>query len=118
MSKEIVKTSDITLKVGLNADNMPVKIEWAASDSVADGQMQECKALAIALFDKQHRDTLRIDLWTTEFQVNEMDRFVYHILKSMGDTYFRATQNRELANDLQKFAQHFGEKTEILPKAS
>lgn len=117
MSNEIVKTSDITLKVGLNSDNMPVKIEWAASDSAADGQMQECKALAIALFDKAHRDTLRIDLWTTEFQVSEMDRFVYHILKSMGDTYFRATQNRDLANDLQKFAQHFGEATEILPKS-
>jgi gliding motility-associated protein GldC len=115
MSKEIVKTSEITLQVGLNAENMPVKIEWKASDA-ADGAMQECKALAIALFDKTNRDTLRIDLWTTDFQVNEMDRFMYHLLKSLGDTYFRATQNRDLANDLQKFAQHFGELTEILPK--
>ena len=116
MDKSVVKTSNITLQVSLNSENMPIRIDWAASDMPGGGDLQECKAMSIALFDKNHKDTLRIDLWTQDFQVNEMDRFVYHILKSMGDTYFRATQNREMANDLQRFAQHFGETTEILPK--
>jgi gliding motility-associated protein GldC len=116
-SNEITKTSDITLRVGLNAENVPVKIEWGASDR-NNGALEECKAMAVALFDKEHRDTLRIDLWTKEMQVVEMDRFVYQILRSLGQTYLRATQNKDLAEDLAKFAHYFGEKTEIIPKAS
>lgn len=116
-SKEIVKSSDITLRVGLNAEQVPVKIEWGASDR-NNGQLEECKAMAIALFDKEHRDTLRIDLWTKEMQVVEMDRFVYQILRSLGQTYLKATQNKDLAEDLAKFAHYFGEETEIIPKES
>ena len=116
-SNEIVKSSDITIRVGLNAENVPVKIEWAASDR-NNGRMDECKAMAVALFDKDHRDTLRIDLWTKEMQVVEMDRFVYQVLRSLGQSYLRATQNKELAEDLAKFAHYFGEKTEIVPKSS
>ena len=116
-SKEIVKSSDITIRVGLNAENVPVRIEWGASDR-NNGQLDECKAMAVALFDKEHRDTLRIDLWTKEMQVIEMDRFVYQVLRSLGQTYLRATQNKELAEDLAKFAHYFGEKTEIVPKGS
>ena len=114
-SKEIVKSSDITIRVGLNAENVPVRIEWGASDR-NNGQLDECKAMAVALFDKEHRDTLRIDLWTKEMQVIEMDRFVYQVLRSLGQTYLRATQNKELAEDLAKFAHNYDEKTEIVPK--
>jgi len=45
-----------------------------------------------------------------------MDRFVYQALKSMGDTYHKATNNTKLANDIQRFAQYFGEETEIIKK--
>ena len=114
-SNEIVKSSDITIRVGLNAQNVPVKIEWGASDRNA-GQLEECKAMAVALYDKEHRETLRIDLWTKEMQVLEMDRFVYQTLRSLTDSYLRATQNKELAEQMARFVQYFGEITEIIPK--
>jgi gliding motility-associated protein GldC len=114
-NNEIVKSSDITIRVGLNAEQVPTKIEWGASDR-NNGTLEECKALAIALFDKDHRDTLRIDLWTKEMQVLEMDRFMYQILRSLSQTYLKATQNTELAEEMAKFAHYFGEKTEIVPK--
>jgi gliding motility-associated protein GldC len=114
-TNDVVKSSDITIRVGLNEARTPVRIEWGASD-LRDGQLDECKAMAVALFDKAQRDTLRIDLWTSEMQVMEMDRFMYQILKSLSETYLRATQNKELAEEMARFAQHFGEKTEILPK--
>ena len=113
---EIAHTSDITIRVGLDAEKVPVKIEWAAADMHPAGTMEECKAMTIALFDKAHRDTLRIDLWTTDMQVQEMDRFMFQLLRSLSQTYLRATQNKELAEDMAKFAQYFGEKTEIVPK--
>lgn len=114
-NNEIVKSSDITIRVGLNAEQVPTKIEWGASDR-NNGTLEECKAIAVALFDKDHRDTLRIDLWTKEMQVLEMDRFMYQILRSLSQTYLKATQNKELAEEMAKFAHYFGEKTEIVPK--
>lgn len=114
-NNEIVKSSDITIRVGLNAEQVPTKIEWGASDR-NNGALEECKAIAVALFDKDHRDTLRIDLWTKEMQVLEMDRFMYQILRSLSQTYLKATQNKELAEEMAKFAHYFGEKTEIVPK--
>lgn len=115
MDNAVVKSSDITLRVGLNAQQVPVKIEWGASDR-NEGVLEECKAMAVALFDKEHRDTLRIDLWTQEMQVLEMDRFVYQILRSLSQTYLRATQNKDLAEDIAKFAHYFGQQTEIVPR--
>ena len=103
-NNEVVKSSDITLRVGLNAEQVPVRIEWGASDR-NNGAMEECKALAVALFDKDKRDTLRIDLWTREMQVQEMDRFMYQTLRSLSQTYLKATQNKELAEEMAKFAQ-------------
>lgn len=113
---QIVHTSDILVRVGLDAERTPVSIEWSASDNHAEGHMDACKAMVIALFDKKQRDTLRVDLWTKELQVMEMDRFMYQVLRSLSDTYLRATQNKELAEDMAKFATYFGERTEIIPK--
>lgn len=114
-SNEIVKSSDITIRVGMDATGVPTKMEWGASDR-NNGALDECKAMVVALFDKDHRDTLRIDLWTKEMQVMEMDRFMYQILRSLSQTYLNATQNKALAEDMARFAQHFGESTEVIPK--
>ena len=114
-SSQIVKSSDITIRIGLDAQGVPTKMEWGATDR-ANGALEECKAMVVALFDKEHRDTLRIDLWTKEMQVMEMDRFMYQILRSLSETYLRATQNKDMAEEMAGFAQHFGEVTEIVPK--
>ena len=107
------KTSTINLKVILNEKNIPTSIKWSASDQ--NGKWNECKAFLLSLFELESRDTLKIDLWTEEMQVVEMDRFVYHTIKALADTYIRATNNTDLANEMQKFAQFFAEKTEIIP---
>ena len=116
MSKNnIVKTSDIKISVGLDKDNVPVSIDWNADDNPA-AAAKSSKAFLLSIFDKESKDTLKIDLWTNEMQVVEMDRFFYQSLRAMADTYYKATQNRELAVDMQKFVQYFGEKTEIIEK--
>ena len=113
----IKKESKITINISLDDQNVPSKLQWQAEDHPNQKGMQECKAMLLSLFDKDTKDTMKIDLWTKEMQVNEMDRFFYQTLRSLADTYFRATQNRELAVDLQRFTQYFGEKTEIVPKS-
>jgi len=111
-----VKHSSIEIEVGLDEENVPVRIEWRAEDSPEGRRARECKAMLVALFDKETKDTFKIDLWTREMQVLEMDRFFFQALRAMADTYFKATQNAKLAADLQRFVQYFGEETEILPK--
>ena len=119
MSKtEVAKQSNITISVGLNEENVPVKMEWQAQDNPSDDHPQECKAMLLSIFDKETLDTMKIDLWTTEMQVIEMDRFFFQTLRALSDTYFKATQNKNLASDMQRFVQYFGEQTEIIPKQS
>lgn len=113
---KVKKKSAIKIGIGLNKENVPIKINWEATDNPNGPGTRDCKAFLLSIFDKESKDTLKIDLWTTEMQVNEMDRFFYQTLRALSDTYFKATQNAQLATDMQRFVQYFGEKTEVLPK--
>lgn len=112
----VAHTSEIKIKVGLDAEKVPVSIDWSASDMHPNGATEACKAMMIALFDDAHKDTLRIDLWTKDMQVIEMDRFMYRILQSLSETYLRATNNRDMAEQMAQFAHYFGQQTEIIEK--
>jgi gliding motility-associated protein GldC len=112
----VAHTSEIKIKVGLDAEKVPVSIDWSASDMHPNGATEACKAMMIALFDDAHKDTLRIDLWTKDMQVIEMDRFMYRILQSLSETYLRATNNRNMAEQMAQFAHYFGQETEIIEK--
>ncbi|MEM9991517.1 MAG: gliding motility protein GldC [Bacteroidota bacterium] len=112
----VKRTSEIKIQVGLDEDNVPIRLNWQSTDSAVSQEVQECKAMLLALFDKENLDTLKIDLWTKEMQVIEMDRFFFQTLRGLADTYFRATKNKELAADMQKFVQYFGEQTKVLSK--
>ena len=111
------KTSEIRLKIQLDDKNIPETIQWEATDQPKGPGMQECKAMVLSLFDLDSGDTLKIDLWTKDMQVIEMDRLVYQTLRSLADSYVRATNNARMANEMQKFAIYFGEETEILKKS-
>ena len=113
---KISKKSRITVDVALDDKNMPVSMSWAASDNPAGSHPQACKAMLLSLFDENTKETLKIDLWTKEMQVIEMDRMFYQTLRGLADTYFRATQNKELANQMQQFVFYFGQATGAIPK--
>jgi gliding motility-associated protein GldC len=110
---EIVKKSKIDISIGFDKEKLPVDIRWQSSDQ-AEMQPVSCKGMLLAFFERESLDTLKIDLWTKDMQVVEMDRFFFQTLRAMADTYQRATQNNQLANDMQKFVNYFGEKTEII----
>lgn len=114
--KAVATTHEIQIAVGLNDERRPVTLQWRAEDDPTGDQDRACKAMLLSLFDEETKDTLKIDLWTEDMQVVEMDRFFYQTLRSLADTYFRATQNRELAEDMQRFAHYFGEQTGAIPK--
>ena len=117
MSKK-EKYSNISIKVGLDENKHPQSIFWSSDDNPGGDKESEAKAMLISFFDKEYKDTYKIDLWTTEMQVAEMDRFVFQSMRAIADTYLKATGNKQLANDMQRFVQYFGESTEIIPKDS
>jgi len=115
--EKVVKTSEIVIQVGLNEEQVPVDIKWRSDDNPDFSELQDSKAMILALFDRQNKETLRIDLWTKDMQIEEMDRFFFQSLKAMADTYYKATQNSKLASEMQRFVHFFGEQTEIIPKS-
>lgn len=107
--------SEIRINVTLDSEKIPSKITWSASDNGLDSE-SEAKAILLSLFDIEQKDTMKIDLWTKDMQVHEMDRFFYNTLRALADTYVRATGNQKLAGAMQQFAAYFGEQSEVLKK--
>ena len=73
--------------------------------------------MLLAFFDRETKDTLKIDLWTKDMEVGEMDRFVFQTLQSLSETYQRATSNAQLADALKQFSRYFGEEVELIKRS-
>lgn len=101
--------STISIEIELDENKVPQQIQWNASDSTAD-MMQAAKSMMVAFWDGADKSALRIDLWTKEMMVDEMADFYYQTLMGMADTYLRATQNKELVDDMKAFAKEFYKK--------
>jgi gliding motility-associated protein GldC len=98
--------STITIDVHLNENKVPENITWKASDSTIE-DAQKAKAMMLAFWDGAEKTALRIDLWTKDMMVDEMADFFYQTYMTMADTYDRATQHKEVVEDMKKFAHEF-----------
>lgn len=107
------KDSSINIKVRLDEERMPVDMEISGTDFQ---EPQVVKALLLSVFDLDRKETLKIDLWTKDMQVVEMDRFMFQTLRGLSDTYNNSTKNTALANVMRQFVEYFGKETEIIPK--
>lgn len=107
------KSTEVILKVNLDKDNVPDEIFWKTTSN-PEQDWVKAKAFLLSIFEEESLDTLKLDIWTKDFQMNEMDRFMYHSLKAQCETYAKATNNNELANQFMSFVSYFGEKTKII----
>lgn len=107
--------STIQVQIGLDDQKIPQNIKWSASDSTAT-EAQEARAMMLTFWDPTDKTALRIDLWTKDMMVDEMKQFYHQCLLSMADTFDRATGEAETAKEMRGFAQHFGEKMELIVK--
>jgi gliding motility-associated protein GldC len=101
--------STITIEVLTDENRVPDSITWSASDTSADN-VQNAKAMMLAMWDGAEKAALRIDLWTKEMMVDEMADFFYQTLMTMADTYGRATKYTEQVEEMKNFAKGFYEK--------
>lgn len=114
MEDKITKTSEISVKVGLNENNLPIKMKWNAEDGgMADAP---AKAMLLSLWDPDNKNTMKIDLWTKDMSIEEMKQFFHQTLLSLSDTFERATGEHNICEDLRDYCYHFADKMNILPE--
>ena len=93
-----MKKSTINFTVELDANNVPEKILWDATDK-PDGTMSETKSISIALWDEKQKNTLRIDLWTKDMPVNEMKRFYIDCIGGLAQSMLTSTGDEVMSNE-------------------
>lgn len=101
--------SSININVHTDENKVPDAITWNATDTSGDND-QKAKAMMLSFWDGAEKTALRIDLWTKDMMVDEMADFFYQTMMTMADTYGRATNHKEMVDEMKKFAHDFYEK--------
>jgi gliding motility-associated protein GldC len=110
-----MKKAEIKLTIDLDDNNVPESITWESTDA-ENKEALPVKSIMLALWDHNYKNTLRIDLWTKDMGVDEMKRFFYETLQTMGDSFLRATGETNIVEDLRDYCAHFADKMEITQK--
>jgi gliding motility-associated protein GldC len=108
-------TKNIRIAVDLDDKRIPQSIAFDADEGGNEGSTA-CRAMILALWDHQRKDTLRLDLWTHDMTVDEMKIFFHETLVSMAETLKRSTADERIAGDMADFCDYFAEKMEIAPR--
>ena len=104
-------TSEITLKVGLDENRVPERLQWSAEDGGIENE--EIKAMLLSVWDSKNQESLKIDLWTKDMPVDEMKIFFHQTLVAMSDTFMKATQDDKMRATMVDFCDYFAEKLEL-----
>jgi gliding motility-associated protein GldC len=106
-----MKTSEISFKVTVDDNHLPVNIEWEAKDA---GERSNSKSVMIALWDTKENNTMRIDLWTKDMSIDEMKKFYIQNVMTLTDTYIRATNDEATAKEVKALFSEIGKKIGVL----
>lgn len=110
-----MKKAEIKVTVELDDNNVPESILWESTDAASREQVP-VKSIMLAFWDHNYKNSLRLDLWTKDMPVDEMKRFFYETLQTMGDSFLRATGEENIVEDLRDYCAHFADKMGIDPK--
>lgn len=106
--------SDIKIAIALDENRVPEKMAWTARDGgVAN---EEAKAMLLSLWDNNQKESVRIDLWTKDMPVDEMQIFFHQTLVGMTDSFRRATNDDKMADTMKDFCDYFAEKLDLAKK--
>jgi gliding motility-associated protein GldC len=105
-------TKNVHIHVDLDDKNIPEKISMHADDSGSDKPIG-CRAMILAMWDNNKKETLRLDLWTKDMTVDEMRLFFHETLVTMADTLQSSTGDERISGDMRDFCDYFAEKMEI-----
>ncbi len=95
----------ITLNITLDDNHTPEKMHWSAPDGGVKQQPME--AFFLSTWDKETQESARIDLWSKEMPVDQMQVFVHQTLLGLRESYLRATEDVKMAEAMQQFCDFF-----------
>ena len=107
-------TSEIKINVELDENKVPEKLNWSAPDGGVN--KEDSKAVLLSVWDHKAKEALRIDLWTKDMPLDEMQVFFHQTLVAMTDTFKRATGDEKMAATMKDFTDYFAEKLELKKK--
>ena len=107
-----MRKAEIKITVELDEKNVPDTIVWESTDA-ENKEKVAVKSMMLALWDHNYKNSLRIDLWTKDMPVDEMKRFFYETLQTMGDSFLKATGEENIVEDLRDYCAHFADKMGI-----
>lgn len=106
-----MKKTQISFNIELDENKIPEKITWSANDGGVNNK--DSKAIFISVWDNEPQETLKIDLWTKDMPVDQMNVFFHQTLVSMSDTFMRSTNNEKMTDAFKQFCDYFAENLNI-----
>ena len=110
----MIKKTDIVISVHLDKNKIPEKISWSAKDGGVKNQ--ETKAFLFSAWDNKNQETMKIDLWTKDMPIDQMNVFFHQTLVSLSQSYLKATNNERMTDTFNQFCDYFAEKLELKKK--
>ena len=102
----------LKFEIELDENNLPENIRMIGSQ--LDKDEINLKALMIAAWDAQKKETLRIDLWTKDMPVHDMFILYHQNMMGMASSLDKSTGEGKLAEALRDYCAFFAEKTKII----
>lgn len=102
-----MKNSKITFEITLDENKVPEKIKWSAPDGGVNNE--DSKSTFISVWNHEKQETLKIDLWTKDMPVNEMNVFIHQTLVSLSQSFYKATNNDKMTDAFNQFCDYFSE---------
>ena len=99
------RKTQITLTVTLDENNTPEAMERSAPDG--DVKEQSMEAFFLSTWDKDAQESARIDLWSKEMPVDQMQDFVHQTLIGIRESYLIATEDVHMGEAMQQFCDFF-----------
>lgn len=106
------RKTQIIFDITLDQQNIPEVIQWSATDSRKQETL-DCKSIMVSLWDQKAKNTMRIDLWTKDMPVDEMNIFFLQSLVTMAESFAQATGNKEVVNDIKSWCEEFAKKAVV-----
>jgi gliding motility-associated protein GldC len=97
------RSAEVRFHVRLDESQLPVSIEWSATDAPEGGG--PTKAVLLSVWSASEKKAMSIDLWTKDMLVDEMKLFVLQSVMTMADTLERATSEKKAASEMRSFAE-------------
>ena len=106
-----MKKTQITFNVELDENKIPEKITWSANDGGVENKSS--KAVFLSVWDHDPQETLKIDLWTKDMPIDQMNVFFHQTLVSMSDTFLRSTDNKKMTDAFKQFCDYFAKNLDL-----